>query len=224
MKDAVFPSVRIIRITASIVTIVVLAFVLAAVLGREKENTTRVASARNLQQWGIALNLYLIENDNQLPEIGKSPVTAEQSKAWFNILPLYLSEKPLAELPPGQRPRPGVPSLWIRPDSKPVKIWDLEVFYFNYGMNRNLQPVEGARSFRINEINFPGSVIFLVPTDGYSPDAGPEEVFFSKSGPPEAHILFCDGHVEVATRSKLLDPSTLSPPQTAKEISWFHQQ
>ena len=221
MKCAALPSLRLVRVSVSAVVLLVLGLVLVAVLGRQKETATRVADARNLQQWGIALNLCLIENDNQLPEVGRTPVTPAQTQAWFNALPLYLSEKPLAEIPPGDRPRPGVPSLWVRPGTKPVKIWDPEVFFFSYGMNRSLQPVEGTRSFRITEISFPGSVIFLAPTDGYSPGAGPGDVVFPKIG--TAHILFCDGHVQSVPRAKLLDPAALSAAAAEKGISWFQQ-
>jgi len=214
---------HVIRFSVSTVVLVVLGLVLFAVLGGQSEESTRIASVHNLQQWGIALNLYLIENDNQLPEVGKTPVTTAQTKAWFNVLPLYLSETPLAELPPGERPRPGVPSLWIRPGTKPVKIWDPEVFFFTYGMNRNLQPVEGTRSFRINEINFPANVVFLAPVDGYTSDSGPENVIFPKSKTSAAQILFCDGHVQRVPPAKLLDPAALSAAAAEKDVSWFHQ-
>jgi prepilin-type processing-associated H-X9-DG protein len=223
MKGSALPSLRVIRISVSAVVLVVLGLVLYAVLGGQSEESTRIASLHNLQQWGIALNLYLIENDNQLPEAGKTPVTAAQTKAWFNALPPCLSEKPLAEIPPGERPRPGVPSLWIRPGTKPVKIWDPDVFFFTYGMNRNLQPVEGTRSFRINEINFPANVVFLAPVDGYTPDAGPEDVVFPKSKTSAAQILFCDGHVQRVPPAKLLDPAALSSSAAEKDVSWFQK-
>lgn len=223
MKGAALPSLRMIRISVSTVVLIVLGLVLYAVLGGQSEESNRIASVHNLQQWGIALNLYLIENDNQLPEVGKTPVAPAQTKAWFNALPPYLSEKPLAEIPPGERPRPGVPSLWIRPGTKPVKIWDPEVFFFTYGMNRNLQPVEGTRSFRINEINFPANVVFLTPIDGYTPDAGPENVVFPKSKTSAAQILFCDGHVQRVAPARLLDPAALSAAAAEKDVSWFQR-
>ena len=203
--------------------LIVLSFVLFTVFGQQKADSARIANTRNLQQWGIALNLALIENDNQLPDVGKGEVTAEQTKAWFNALPPYISERPLAELPPGERPRPGVPSLWIRSDSKPVKIWDPEVFYFNYGMNRALQPVEGTRSFRIFEISFPGSVVFLAPTDGYISESNPENVVFQKGKEEAAHILFCDGHVQTVPRAVLLNPASFSSAAAATGVSWFRQ-
>ena len=212
---------RLIRICACAVVLAALGLVLMVVLGRQKEAGARIAASRNLQQWGIALNLYLIENDNRLPEVGKMPVAPAQANAWFNALPLYLSKKPLAEIPPGERPRPGVPSLWIRPGTKTVRIRDPEVYFFNYGMNRNLQPVDGARSFRINEIPFPGNVVFLVPTEGYSSDAGPEDVVFPKK--MAAHVLFCDGHVQPVPRAKLLNPAALSPAAAERDVSWFQR-
>lgn len=221
MKSGIFPSLRVLRFSIDTVVFIVLGLVLYGILGRQKEDRDRVANSRVLQQWGIALNLYLIENDNQLPDVGKTPVTLDQTKAWFNVLPPYISEEPLAALPPGQRPRPGVPSLWIRPATKPVKIWDPEIFYFNYGMNKDLQPVEGTRSFRIYEISFPGSVIFLAPTDGYSPESGPDNIVFSSGQAP--HILFCDGHVQPVPGATLLDPATLSAGSAERGVSWFRQ-
>ncbi|MFZ4774357.1 MAG: hypothetical protein ACOYM3_03285 [Terrimicrobiaceae bacterium] len=223
MRGAIFPSLQLVRFCIGAVVLAVLVFVLFGVFGRQKADSSRIANTRNLQQWGIALNLALIENDNQLPDVGTAQVTPEQKKAWFNALPPYISEKPLAELPPGERPRPGVPSLWIRPDSKAVKIWDPEVFYFNYGMNRDLQPVEGTRSFRIFEIRFPGSVVFLAPKDGYSPEASPDNVVFQTGKEDVAHILFCDGHVQAVPRARLLDPASLSASAAENGVSWFRQ-
>jgi len=221
MKSGLLPSLQVLRFSIGTVVLIVLGLVLYSILGRQKEDRERVANSRVLQQWGIALNLYLIENDNQLPDVGRTPVTMEQTRAWFNVLPPYISEEPLAALPPGERPRPGNPSLWIRPATKPVKIWDPEVFYFNYGMNKALQPVEGTRSFRIYEISFPGSVIFLAPTDGYSPESSPDNIVFSSGKDP--HILFCDGHVQPVPRATLLDSATLSAGSAENSISWFRQ-
>ena len=214
-----FSSPRLIRVLVCAVVLAALGFVLLGILGRQKEAGHRAATVRNLQQWGIALNLYMIENGNELPEVGKMPLDPAQAKAWFNALPPYLSEKPLAEIPPGERPRPGVPSLWMRPGTKPVRIWDPEAYFCSYGMNRNLQPDDGNRSFRINEIPFPGNVVFLAPTEGYSSDATPENVVFPKKRP--AHILFCDGHVQTVSRAKLLDPASLPAAAAEKEPSWF---
>jgi prepilin-type processing-associated H-X9-DG protein len=218
------------EIIIGIAIVVVLAVVLSAILMKQKAEAVRVASSRNLQQWGIALNLYLIDNENQLPEVGGDPVSPDQKKAWYNALPPYISQTPLADLPEGQRPRPGVPSIWIDPASGKVRIWDPAVFFFNYGMNKYLQPVEGTRSFRIYEINFPANVVFMTETEGYSPGITPENVVFRHGGvrptnpKAEAHVLFCDGHVQAVTRQQLVnDPNALSAAAAETGISWFQK-
>ncbi len=209
--------------------LVVLAVVVAGIFFKQQADARRVASSRNFQQWGIALNLYLIDNENQLPEVGKDPVTPEQKNAWYNALPPYISQTPLAELPPGQRPRPGEPSLWIDPSTKPVKVWDGNVFYFNYGMNKFLQPVEGTRSFRIYEINYPANVVFMTEVEGFVPNIGPEDVVFRLGGKPkspkaETLVLFCDGHVQIVTRQNLVnDPNALSAAAAETGVSWFQK-
>jgi hypothetical protein len=183
---------------------------------------------RNLQQWGIALNLYLIDNDNNLPLVGSIPVSAEESKAWFNALPPYLSRPTLASLPPGERPRPGVESFWVSPASTPVRAWDDTVFFFGYGMNRFLQPDPDLRSFRIHELERPGQVIFMSEKKGYDSSLTPEDILslWGTGMNPESIVLFCDGAVRKVPRAVLVnDPDTLSVRNLELEggISWFKE-
>lgn len=219
---------------ARLAVVLLIAAVLAAVgfgaVARKGEDAKRIGSARNLQQWGIALNLFLMDNNNQLPEIGGTPITEQQTNAWYNGLPLYLSKPGLGELPPGQRPRPGVPSMWIDPTTQPVRAWDPDVFYFNYAMNGALQPQEGVRSYRIYEISHPGNVVFLAEVDGYAPSIGPEDVVFRHGGVKPsnpraaAHVLFCDGHVQAVPRAVLVDDPASRLAKTAGEgVSWLEK-
>lgn len=201
-------------------------------LFQKKEAGKKEAVAmRNLQQWGIALNLYLIDNGNELPGVGAEPVTAEQSTAWFNALPPYLSRKPLAGLPPAERPRPGVPSFWMNPAFKPRRVWDDSQFFFALAMNRFLQPDPALRPFRINELGIPSKVIFLSETESFSPALDPDGVYSAwKSPKPNTKgsaslVLFCDGHVELVPRAALLDPAALAAPAPGFNLpaSWFKE-
>jgi len=202
-----------------------LAVAITAYVSKSHADAARAAGARNLQQWGIALNLWLIDNQNQLPSVGEVPITADQTSAWFNALPPYISQKPLAELPEGKHPRPGVPSLWIDPSTRPVKIWDRDTYYFNYAMNRYLQPKEGARSFRIYEISRPSNVVFLAEVSDYTPAATPADVVFRQGGSgPQSRsvVLFCDGHIQIVTRAKLVDdPAALRADSAENGLSWY---
>lgn len=220
---------KFLRVAVVGLVLVAVIAVAASIFLRRGEEARRAGSARNLRQWGIALNLYLIDNKNQLPATGSVPVSAEQEDAWFNALPPYVSQKPLTELPAGERPRPGVPSLWVNPSTKPVPAWDPEVFYFNYAMNSALQPEKDIRSFRIYEIPHPAHTVFLLEVEGFVPFAGPEDVVFRYGSPrqhsPEAmaYVLFCDGHVQLVKRSELVDDpnSRRASAAEAGKISWF---
>lgn len=224
MRGSLLPPFRMVQWVLGGVILIVLGLVAYSNFVRSGQAGLRSAELRNLQQWGIALNLYLIDNENQLPEVGATPVSADQTRAWYNVLPPYISQTPLASLPEGERPRPGVPSLWVRPTTKPVKIWDPTVFYFDYAMNAFLQPQAGTRSFRIYEISFPGSVLFLVPVGGYSPGAKPEDVVFDKTEkPPVARVLFCDGHVQTVPRVVLDSPESRAVPSSGTSVSWYEK-
>lgn len=214
------------EIVLAVIVVLLLAIAGVAWWMAKQRDASGVASARNLQQWGIALNLYLIDNENQLPDVGKDPITSGQKDAWFNALPPYLSQAPLADLPPDERPKPGDASLWIDPLSRPPRVWDPEVFYFNYGMNRFLQPDEGVRSYRVNELGRPGNVIFLTEVDGYEPSVTPATVSFRPGVRPTsagavANVLFCDGHVAPVTRGILDDPETMRAETAETGVSWF---
>lgn len=203
--------------------VMVFAAVIAAVFMRQQDEATATAASRNLQQWGIALNLYLIDNQNQLPETGAAPVSPDQRRAWYNALPPYISQPALANLAAGERPRPGEPSLWMDPRVRAARIWDPEQFFFHYAMNRFLQPDPETRSFRVYELDRPGRVVFLFPTDGYAPAGGPDEVAFRSNSHPEALVLFCDGHVETVPGGEMVDnPEALKADRAAAGgLSWF---
>ena len=216
------------EILVAVVVAATTAAILATVFSRQQQNARVAAASRNLQQWGIALNLYLMDNRSQLPGVGGTPVTEEQSEAWYNALPPYLSRPALASLPPGERPRPGVPSLFISPASKAARIWDPEVFYFNYAMNRYLQPEGWDRGFKIFEMGHPANIIFLGETSGYTPALEPADIATAWGGRrpdrQQGFVLFCDGHVRLVSRSELLDPESLrAAAADSGGVSWFKE-
>ncbi|MFZ4682210.1 MAG: hypothetical protein ACOYMS_06890 [Terrimicrobiaceae bacterium] len=181
----------------------------------------QVSGLQNLQQWGIALNLHLMDNANQLPETGSSAVVPEQRNAWYNSLPEYIGERALADRPVGQRPRPGDKSLWMDPAAKPLQAIPEESFYFNYGMNKFLQPDPTDRTARVTDFGRPGQVVFMTRVSGYTPWVIPDEVVFpsARSGPMEVRaatpVLFCDGHTE------LLDAGRLIGEPSGNSVIWF---
>lgn len=206
-----------------------LAAALALHFAGQQQKARQAQAVRQLQQWGIALNLYLLDNDNILPERGALPISPQQTKAWYNALPPYLGRPPLAELAPGERPRPGVVSFWVGPVSKPARGWDENEFFFGYAMNGALQPSANERSFKVGELGMPGKVIFLGETSGFDPVLTPQNIL-TPWGPGKGlsprslgQILFCDGHVEAITRAVLVDDPATRRASNLDDggITWF---
>jgi len=154
----------------------------------------RTTTLQNLRQWGIALNLYLVENDHTLPAAGSS---LEDPAAWFNTLPPYLSLPPLSETPPSQA---GPGTLWTDPAAATPSAASAASLV-TYGMNAWLQPDPASGPWRIYDIEDPAATLFLVEAQPGRLRALPPDAAFRHGRPaphPEshAHALFCDGHVE----------------------------
>lgn len=209
------------------VGLIAVATLLPAYLSTQ-ERARQISGMQNLQQWGIALNLHLMDNAGQFPEVGSAAVDSRQTRAWYNALPTYLDEAALSAMPVGQRPRPGTKSLWMDPSSKPLRAIPAESYYFNYGMNQFLQSPGKDRPVRLAELPNPGRVIFMSRVSGYTPWAIPDNVIFSSEdkpwvkAPEAAPVLFCDGHAEVVDRKHLVDdPQVTASPQSHSGMTWF---
>lgn len=211
-----------------IITVLILgvAFVAIPYYFNQKSDAKRVASANNLQQWGIALNLYLIENGSRLPQAGLPLDGAVNHFAWYNALPLYISQKPYSEIEPDQRPAPGQISLWIDPSTDSDEAPPAGDPFFTYAMNRWLQPKLNEPSYKTFDLADPSSVVFLAETASASPAITSTEASFRYDLPGKkekaAHVLFCDGHVELVGQSELAEaPHSNDPQQPMGKINWI---
>jgi hypothetical protein len=183
-----------------------------------RKRQVAIQGVQNLRQWGIALNLYLIENESLFPAVGRMQPSGEDADAWFNALPVYLCATPLAQLAPEDRPRPGVPSLWVDAlDEGEGRGDGSGAFYFGYGMNRWLHPDPERSPLHIHDVETPGETLFLAEQSGYDPGALPGQIRFRRgkkypSPDAEALVLFCDGHVLPVKKGQLVDPYMSGAP------------
>jgi len=208
-------------IVLTIVAVLLVAVCMPLFTKRSKQNLSMI-SAQNLMQWGIALNLYLIENQNTLPDVGPHLADTTLETAWYNALPPYLSQDPLSKLGT-MVPDPERPSLWVDPAVDPRRVPRFENFAFTYAMNRYLQPDLAHRSYRIFDVQNPSAVVFLTEVVGVDPGALPETVDYRHGkDEPKAHVLFCDGHVELIAQSRLSERLENIVPQgtTLADVSW----
>jgi prepilin-type processing-associated H-X9-DG protein len=185
--------------------------------------SARTASLQNLRQWGIALNLYLLENDHALPAAATN--TADPN-AWFNALPPYLSLPPLQETSLSQI---GPGTLWTDPAAR-LPASGTPSTLTTYGMNAWLQPDPNAPAWRIYDIEDPSSTLFLIETEPGRLRAQPADTAFRHGRPaphPEAcaHALFCDGHVEAIGPSDATPAAANPQAHPAPRPNWvpFYQ-
>ncbi len=185
-----------------------------------------VGSASNLMRWGIALNLYLMDNEDRLPSVGGALPDPELEQAWYNALPLYLSMTPLTQLPTEQRPRPGDESLWVDPaaTANDARLaWG--DFFFSYGMNYWLHPIETELTYKIYRVTAPARTVFLAETAGSRPGLAPQEVALRHGTRPNGvdalgHVLFCDGHVELVSEVALRPELHTMMTEDMEPIYW----
>jgi len=186
------------------------------------EKTARQASRNNLLQWGIALNLYLIENRNELPHPGSDAPSNEEERAWYNSLPLYLSQPALTELESNPN---ALKQLWTNPAAPEQPLVQNGQYFFYYGMNLWLQP-KGEEPLRIYDIEDPTATVFMTEVYSPFPHSLPDRVDYRfgekpSSGEAFAHVLFCDGHVEPVKKAKLSNnPAAYDPKGAISLPTW----
>lgn len=214
------------EVVVVVALVIIVGLIAVPLLFKQRETNARLISLNNLQQWGIALNLYLIENENRLPQVGMKLDGEPNLFAWYNALPVYLSQQPLSDVPAAARPQPGQNSLWMDPAVRAKDFSGSGEFWFAYGMNRWLQPNPSRPSYKIYEIADPGATVFLAETASHEPGILPPDVRFrhqhSQTGKLVAHVLFCDGHAVAVSRADLVEaPGLDDPEQPLAPITWI---
>ncbi len=174
-----------------------------------QRRSAQAASMQNLHQWGAALSLSLADGDDRLPLPGDASHLGEL-RAWYNRLPPYIGEKTYANLllqhPEQLRERP----LWINPGAPAheAKSSPVRSAHFFYAMNRSLGSLD-SDSFRVGELPHAETTLFMAETNGASPACDLRDIraYFGSGNPQNdpansANILFCDGHVELLSRTE----------------------
>jgi prepilin-type N-terminal cleavage/methylation domain-containing protein len=99
-----------IELLVVIAIIAILAAMILPALAKAKDKAKQIACASNLRQWGVALRMYVDDNNDGIPHDGMpqngapdpwghptySSGDSFQPNAWFNLLPQYVAEQPLS--------------------------------------------------------------------------------------------------------------------------------
>jgi prepilin-type N-terminal cleavage/methylation domain-containing protein/prepilin-type processing-associated H-X9-DG protein len=149
-----------IELLVVIAIIAILAGLLLPVLAKAKERGNRTACLSNLKQWGLALNMYLDDNDQTFPDFSipnntpGAPSGYSQdniywtdlalfaasgygNSAWFNALPPYVSQNALWQYAANPANFVNGRSIFNCPTARflPAEVDPLNRVAFCYGIN-----------------------------------------------------------------------------------------
>jgi prepilin-type N-terminal cleavage/methylation domain-containing protein/prepilin-type processing-associated H-X9-DG protein len=181
-----------------IAIVAVLAALLLPTLGTGRAKARRAQCAAQLQQWGVALQMYAQDNAEAIPRRGQGvrPLTQlNRPEDWFNALAPELGQPGFGSyIASASTNANSPPAIFVCPAAKPAP----SRYFLTYAMNMYLSPWNESEPHRLNSIPTPAAVVFLA--DGgigycsafpafaeYSPQARHRQT---------ANLVFLDGHVE----------------------------
>ena len=166
-----------------VLTIVaVLAALLLTAIASVRANADVAESVSRLRQWGMALGLYVADNDGSLPHRGQGvqPLqNIDRASDWFNALPPYLGSPSYQQLcDSGRRPKAGDKSIFVSPGCPDPG----GQYFLSYAMNMNLSPWNLEPSM-ISQIANAPFVVFMAEAPGQYSSTYPSRAPYSVAAP-----------------------------------------
>jgi len=156
-----------IELLVVIAIIAILAAMILPALAKAKEKARRINCLNTQKQWGLAEQVYAVDNFDGIPRDGtdaggqyaadtsaaSGPGSAQDSSAWFNLLPQLVADHPLSYYyqQPGAAakklpfPENGIGKIWHCPSARwavaDIGVWKNSGTYgvFSYVMNLDLK-------------------------------------------------------------------------------------
>jgi prepilin-type N-terminal cleavage/methylation domain-containing protein/prepilin-type processing-associated H-X9-DG protein len=179
-----------IELLVVIVIIAILMAMLLPSLGRAREAAKGSACLGNLRQWGLATQLFALDNEGFLPKDG-APNGWSIHEGWYIDLPRTLGLptyhemvwRTNAQIDPGR-------SIWICPNN-PRRSNDINLFH--YCLNRHVNLTGAGNQVRLSSIPHPSRTIWLFDNGRLAAVAQQNNVHTNLHN-HGAHFTFLDGH------------------------------
>ena len=208
-----------IELLVVIAVIGILAGMIFPAVGYVRDKAKKDECLNNLRQWGIALQGYLDEHRGVFPSYGCTSAggtpSLDVADAWYNVLPVYLSESIPALKDHMVTPLPGrgIRSPFLCP-SESVGLGgatntEAKVYFSSYTLNSWIDNPENSKSFskrlRVSQLNAQHSppvtpasfVVFSETGAGYA--GGINLKYLDEKACRHSrtiNLCFADGHVE----------------------------
>jgi prepilin-type N-terminal cleavage/methylation domain-containing protein/prepilin-type processing-associated H-X9-DG protein len=177
-----------IELLVVVAIIAILAALLLPTLGRAKEQGKRSACLSNLRQWGLALDMYLDDNNQVFPDFSipnntpAAPGGYDQDNihwtdlalfaaegygnaAWFNALPPYVMQQALWQFAANPTNFVEGHSIFTCPTARfiPGEVDPLNRVAFSYGINfkGTNGAAPAATPFKANAVRHPAAFVFF---------------------------------------------------------------
>ncbi len=180
-----------IELLVVIAIIAILAGLFLPVLAKAKAKVRSIACLNNLKQWGLAMQVYAVDNDDLLPEEG-SANALPNNRGWYVVLPRALGLKTYHEMPWRTNPAAALGrSLWICPANTNRSNGNN---LFHYCLNEHIDGTGAQdRPARLASVNRPAQVVWLFDNGKRAAVAQQNNVHTNLHS-QGAQFSFLDGH------------------------------
>ena len=170
----------------------------------------------HLKQWGIATQLYALENDDFLPQDG-SPNGRATRFGWYVNLPDMIGLPRYYELPWRTNPAIALPkTVWLCPANKRRSNG---TNLFHYCLNRLVNGSGSGNHVKLSALSSPHSLVWLFDNGKKAPVAKQNNVHpnLHSNG---ANFLFLDGHARRFPNHIYWDFAANQGKTNAPELRW----
>jgi prepilin-type N-terminal cleavage/methylation domain-containing protein/prepilin-type processing-associated H-X9-DG protein len=188
-----------IELLVVVAIIAILASMVLPALARAKAMSTAATCLNNLKQWGVATQMYALENEDFLPPDG-SVTGNSTNNAWYIDLPKTLGIAPCTEMPWYSDSSASLgKSIWICPSNPRVSVQTSHML-FHYCLNENINGTgKASRSVRLSSISRPSKAVWLFDSKN-QPPCGSVNFVGTNTHNEAAQMVFLDGHASRINR------------------------